>query len=268
MSHSCELATMIEAAQQAGRALLTDFRKIRSVAPTPDAAAIFLARTDAHVATLLRTALTTAHADYGILIEGSDEIQGAGSARWIVDPLDGYGNFARGLSHWAVSIALEKDGEIVAAVVHDPLRQETFSAAVNEGAWLNNETRLRVAEGGALRDAVLATGLPGSGSERTAEALSVLSAMLQSAAAIRQLGAAALDMAYVASDRLDGYWNRHLHLWHYAAGMLLVREAGGTVVSVEGQNKEIKGGGLVAIRKPMADGFVAAFQSGVSASAK
>lgn len=266
MTQRPELATLIETTKRAGETLLADFNQVRSVALSPNEARAFLSKSDAQAAELLKDALTTKHPEHGILIEGSPEVKGAKQSRWIVDPLDGYANFARGLSHWAVAGALEEDGEIVVAVVHDPLRQETFSAALGEGAWLNGETRLQVAEGGALRHAVLATGMPGADSDRMPEAVAVLNSMLRSASGMRQLGAAALDMAYVAADRLDGYWNRRLHLWHYAAGMLLVREAGGVVVSVDGLGEEIVAGGLVAIREPMAEEFVTAFQKGVDAS--
>ncbi len=263
-----ELAIMIEAAKLAGQILLADFHLAQNASQSPDEARAFLAASDAKAAKLLRDHLTSAHPVHGLLIEGAPEIAGNNQSRWIVDPLDGYANFSRGLSHWAVAIALEENGEIVAAVINDPLRQETFSAARGEGAWLNGEVRLQVAQGGELRDALLATGMPGADSDRMPEAVAVVHAMLQSASGLRQLGAAALDMAYVAADRLDGYWNRHLHLWHYAAGLLLVREAGGAVVSVDGLTKPIVNGGLVAIREPMAKEFVAAFQKGAAANSR
>ena len=263
-----ELTTMIDAARKAGQILLTDFHLARSTSQSTDEARDFLAKTDASAAKELSRILTAAYPQYGLLIEGASEIEGSGQGRWIIDPLDGYANFARGLPHWAVSIALEAHGKIVAAVVHDPLRQEMFSASQGEGTWLNGETRLHVAEAGALRDAVLATGMPAAGSDRMFEAVAVLQSMLQSASGVRQLGAAALDMVYVAADRLDGYWNRRLHLWHYAAGLLLVREAGGVVISVDGPSEKIEDGGLVAIRGPMAKDFVTAFQKGVAAKSR
>lgn len=262
-----ELSTMIDAAHKAGHQLLADFQQARSTAQSPDETQAFLAKSDAAAATLLKEALISAHPAHGLLIEGSPEIAGSGQSRWIVDPLDGYANFARGLSHWATAIALEDQAEIVAAVIHDPLRQETFSATRGDGAWLNGETRLRVADGGALSNAMLATGMPGAASPRRPEAIAVLNVMLQSTAGLRQLGAAALDMAYVAADRLDGYWNRRLDIWHYAAGLLIVREAGGAVISVDGLSEDSFDNGLVAIRKPMSKDFIAAFQKGVAAHA-
>ncbi len=262
-----ELSTMVEAAKGAGDELLSDFLRVQGSPKSVSDGNAFLAESDAKAVSRLKNALLGSSFAHGILIEGSAEVDRTRQSRWIVDPLDGYANFARGRPHWAVSVALEENGDVVAAVVYDPLRKETFSASLGEGAWLNGETRLRLSSDVGLNDAVLATGMPGATSDLRPEAIAVLDSMLQSTSGLRQLGAAALDIAYVAADRLDGYWNRRLHLWHYAAGMLLVREAGGVVIPVDGLTDRIVDGGLVATKDSMAKDFVVAYQNGMAKGA-
>ncbi|HYH21538.1 MAG TPA: inositol monophosphatase family protein, partial [Azospirillum sp.] len=172
--------------------------------------------------------------------EGKDK-----SARWIVDPLDGTTNFLHGLPHWAISVALEKNGEIVAGVVYEPVHDEMFWAEKGQGAYLNHQ-RLRVSERRNLGDALIATGMPFKGRPGQAVFLGEAEAVMMEVAGIRRWGAASLDLAYVAAGRFDGYWERNLNPWDIAAGMLLVTEAGGFVGEIGGGRNVVHGNSILA----------------------
>ncbi|MEO0831258.1 MAG: inositol monophosphatase family protein [Pseudomonadota bacterium] len=249
---------MLDAVHEAGRGLLDEFGKVKDLRyPVGDARKV-VADADAGAARTLRGVLLEADPAIGLLMEGSEEIEGqARAVRWVVDPLDGTANFERGLAHWAISVALEVEGEIVAGVVHDPVRQETFSACQGSGAFLNGEAPLRTSERGILGQGMLATGMPPGGSEHFPVALASFDKLLRASAGVRQWGAAALDLAYVAAGRLDGYWNRNLKPWHYAAGLLLIREAGGLVEPLEGGPEEVDNGDLVGISADLFPEFAA-----------
>lgn len=260
MQTSSELETMIAAARLAGRGLLDDFAKIQNLADPVEDAQAFVASADKRAAEVLGNALAESGAPYGMLMEGAVETEGADrTRRWIVDPMDGTANFQRGMSHWAVSIALEKDGEIVAAVVYDPVKDEAFTASKGAGAWLNGKVRLGTSGKSALSEGMLATGMPPGGSDRLPDALIRFERLLRASAGVRQWGAAALDLAYVAAGRLDGYWNRNLAPWHFAAGLLLVREAGGKVAPLDGEPHQASEGDLIGISSGMLPEFNSAF---------
>jgi myo-inositol-1(or 4)-monophosphatase len=165
--------------------------------------------------------------------------------RWIVDPLDGTTNFLHGIPHFAISIALERDGEIVAGVVYDPTRDEMFWAEKGVGAYVN-EHRLRVSARRGLGDAVIGTGIPFRGRGDHPEYLASLAAVMGATAGVRRLGAAALDLAYVAAGRYDGFWEFGLSAWDVAAGILLIREAGGYVSDLAGGHDMLDAGTIIA----------------------
>ncbi len=165
--------------------------------------------------------------------------------RWIVDPLDGTTNFLHGLPHWAVSIALERKGEIIAAVVYDPAKDEMFTAEKGAGAWMNDR-RLRVSGRREFIEMIFATGVPFANSPNLPQTLKELAHLMPRCAGVRRWGAAALDLAYVAAGRYDGFWERGIQPWDVAAGSLLVREAGGLVGPIDDAVDPIGQGRVIA----------------------
>lgn len=168
-----------------------------------------------------------------------------GGHRWIIDPVDGTTNFAHGLALFCVSIALEVDGRVELGVVYDPMAEELFTAERGVGAWLNGE-RLHVSTRSTLVDGLLCTGFPYSVRDHPAAQIAVFSAFLQQARGVRRLGSAALDLCYVAAGRFDGFWELQLHPWDFAAGMLIVMEAGGAVTDYAGAPVRIESSEIVA----------------------
>ncbi|MEM9851093.1 MAG: inositol monophosphatase family protein, partial [Pseudomonadota bacterium] len=196
----------------------------------------FVSRADTRAEDIIREELMTARPNYGWLAEESDEVAGKDpTRRWIVDPLDGTTNFLHGLPHWAVSIALEHKGELVSSLVFNPAGDEVFAAEKGAGAWLNDR-RLRVSARRDLITMIFATGLPFGGRPDLPDTLHDLAQVLPACAGVRRWGAASLDLAYVAAGRYDGFWERRLKPWDLAAGILLVKEAGGFIGSILGGN--------------------------------
>ncbi|MCB2135868.1 MAG: inositol monophosphatase, partial [Rhodobacteraceae bacterium] len=165
--------------------------------------------------------------------------------RWIVDPLDGTTNFLHGLPHWSISIALEHKGEIVAGVVFDPAKDEMFVAEKGQGAWMN-ETRIRVSGRRVMGEALFATGVPFGAKKTLPATMRDLARLMPATAGVRRFGSAALDLAYVAAGRYDGYWERELNAWDIAAGLILVREAGGFAEGVREDQKIFDSGSVIA----------------------
>ncbi|MEO0745510.1 MAG: inositol monophosphatase family protein [Pseudomonadota bacterium] len=229
MQGSANLNLMMKAARKAGRSLSKDFREVENLQVSMKGAGDFVSKADIAAEEILREELRTARPTYGWLAEESSEEEGEDpTRRWIVDPLDGTTNFLHGLPHWAVSIALEHKGQIVAGVIYDPTKDEMFFAEKGQGAWMN-DSRLRVSGRSRMIEALFATGLPFGGRADLPETLQELARVLPTCAGVRRFGAAALDLAYVAAGRYDGYWERRLNAWDIAAGLLIVREAGGLV---------------------------------------
>ncbi len=238
MQGSANLNVMIKAARKAGRSLVKDFREVENLQVASKSAGDFVSKADIAAEAILKEELRGARPNYGWLGEESDEEQGEDpTRRWIVDPLDGTTNFLHGMPHWAVSIALEHKGEIVAAVVYDPAKDELFYAEKGQGAWLGHRQRLRVSGRSQMIECVFATGVPFGARDHLPATLKDLAALMPQCAGVRRWGAAALDLAYVAAGRYDGFWERGLNIWDIAGGVLLVKEAGGLVEPIrEGQN--------------------------------
>ncbi len=238
MQGSANLNIMIKAARKAGRSLVKDFREVENLQVSMKGAGDFVSRADIAAENILKEELLGARPNYGWLGEEGGEIEGADpTRRWIVDPLDGTTNFLHGMPHWAVSIALEHKGKIVSAVVFDPAKDEMFYAEKGAGAWLNDSKRLRVSGRTAMIEAVFATGVPFAAKRTLPATLKDLARLMPECAGVRRWGAAALDLAYVAAGRYDGYWERELNIWDIAAGSLIVTEAGGLLEGVrEGQD--------------------------------
>lgn len=214
----------VSAATAAGEVLLHYWTRRDRVTPSRKRAGDFVSEADVEAEKSLKDSLLSDHPRDGWLGEESGEVSGE-SRRWIVDPLDGTTNFLRGIPHWAVSVALEEDGELVLGVIHDPVKGETFYAERGEGAWMNS-TPLVGSTTDEMSDALFGTGLPFGAMAHIDDHADDLRRLLPECAGMRRMGSAALDLAYVAAGRLDGFWERKLQIWDIAAGLVLTREAG------------------------------------------
>jgi myo-inositol-1(or 4)-monophosphatase len=246
MLHSALLNVMIAAARKAARALKRDFGELEKLQVSLKGPANFVTAADRRAEETLYQELSRARPGYGFLGEEGGMREGADkSHRWIVDPLDGTTNFLHGIPQFAISIALERDGAMVAGLVYNPASEELFLAEKGKGAFLN-EGRIRVAARKSLADAVIACGLPHRGRGELELGNRETGAMQSEVAGLRRFGAAALDLAWVAAGRLDGYWERNLKPWDVAAGLILVREAGGFVTDCDGGDDMLAKGHIVA----------------------
>lgn len=256
MLGSANLNVMMKAAREAGRSLTKDFREVEHLQVSVKGPGDFVSKADTRAEEIIRETLMDARPTYGWVGEESAEIEGKDpTRRWIVDPLDGTTNFLHGMPHWAVSIALEHKGEIVAAVVYDAAKDEMFYAEKGGGAWLNDRQRIRVSGRHRMIESVFATGMPFGGAKYLPASLKDHAALLPQCAGVRRWGAAALDLAYVAAGRYDGYWERGLNIWDIAAGTLLVKEAGGLIEPIrEGQNL-LEDGHLICANSDIFDTF-------------
>lgn len=255
MVGSANLNIMMKAARKAGRALAKDFREVENLQVSTKGAGDFVSKADLTAEKLLKDELLGARPTYGWLAEEGGEIEGTDpTRRWIIDPLDGTTNYLHGLPHWAVSIALEHKGQIVAGCVYDASRDELFFAEKGAGAWMN-ETRLRVSGRAKMIEALFATGLPFAGRSDLPETLQDLARVLPTCSGVRRFGSAALDLAYVAAGRYDGFWERRLKSWDMAAGLIIVREAGGLVEPVVEGEDILDSGGVIACNDPLFNTF-------------
>ena len=250
---SALINVMTGAARKAARTLVHDFGEVEQLQVSMKGPADFVSAADRRAEQIILAELTSARPRYGALLEESGEIQGEDTSnRWIVDPLDGTLNFLHGIPHFCLNIAVERDGEIIAGVTYDPLRDEMFWAERGAGAYLNHN-RLRVSTRERLETAVLATGLPPRQRRNHRGFAAELSVMTPKTAGIRRLGSAALDLAYVAAGRLDGFWERGLGPWDLAAGIVLVREAGGFVGEMGGGSDMMNTGDVIAANDRLFD---------------
>jgi myo-inositol-1(or 4)-monophosphatase len=204
---------MIKAARKAGRKLVRDFGEVENLQVSIKGPGDFVSAADRKAEQIIRDELTGARPNYGWLGEESEPVAGIDpTRRWIVDPLDGTTNFLHGLPHWCVSIGLEHKGEIVAGVIFDPIKDEMFVAEKGQGAWLNDR-RIRVSGRREISEMIFATGVPWGGSKELPKSLGDMAKLLPRCAGVRRFGAAALDLAYVAAGRYDGFWERGLNAW-------------------------------------------------------
>lgn len=261
MQGSANLNLMMKAARAAGRSLAKDFREVENLQVSMKGAGDFVSKADISAEQIIRDELCEARPNYGWLGEESAETKGEDpTRRWIVDPLDGTTNFLHGMPHWAVSIALEHKGEIVAGVVYDPSKDEMFFAEKGQGAWLN-QSRLRVSGRTKMIESVFATGVPFAGRPGLPETLQDLARLMPTCAGIRRWGAAALDLTYVAAGRYDGFWERGLQIWDMAAGIIILREAGGFAEPIDPQASLLDGGDIVAGNEAIFEKFATIVRS-------
>jgi myo-inositol-1(or 4)-monophosphatase len=240
------LNVMSNAALKAARGLLRDFGEVEQLQVSVKGPGEFVSTADLKAERTLKSELTRARPGYGLLFEeGGAEVGTDPRHRWIVDPLDGTTNFLHGIPHFAISIALERDNEIVAGLVYDPVRDEMYSAEKGLGAYVNDR-RLRVSARRQLTEAVIGTGMPFGGRGDRPTYLATLASVTGATGGVRRIGAAALDLAYVAAGRFDGFWEFGVSPWDIAAGLLLVREAGGYVSDLSGGQTMMTSGDVLA----------------------
>jgi myo-inositol-1(or 4)-monophosphatase len=246
MPASALMNVMHAATRKAGRSLARDFGEVEQLQVSLKGPANFVSAADHRAEEILFTELSRARPGYGLLMEERGEVKGADAThRWIVDPLDGTTNFLHGIPVFAISIALERDGELVAGIVYNPANHETFTAEKGKGAYLNDK-RLRVAARGELAAAVIGTGIPHAGRPNQELFLKELRAVMAASAGVRRMGAAALDLAWTAAGRFDGFWEHGLRAWDIAAGIVILREAGAYVTDCAGKDRMLEDGGIVA----------------------
>ncbi|MEC9344255.1 MAG: inositol monophosphatase family protein [Pseudomonadota bacterium] len=246
MARSALLNVMVSAAMKAGRGLSRDFGEVQNLQVSIKGPGDFVTSADRRAEQVIGAELKRARPDYGFLMEESGETPGRDKQhRWIVDPLDGTTNFLHGIPVFAVSIALEREGQIVAAVIYNPAMDELYTAERGAGAYLNDR-RLRVAGRRELSQCVISTGIPHLGKTDHSRYLEQQRQVMLEAVGVRRMGAAAIDLAFVAAGRFDGHWEQNLSAWDVAAGILLVREAGGFVTDFDGGANMLASGQICA----------------------
>ena len=248
---------MVNAAYKAAKGLVRDFGEVEQLQVSRKGPADFVSAADLRSEQILKRELGKARPDYGLLFE-----EGGGSAgkdasnRWVVDPLDGTLNFLHGIPHFAISIGAERDGEPYAGVIYNPVTDELYWAEKGKGAHLNDR-RLRVSARRKIEEALVGTGAPFLGHGDHPIFLARAKAVMAATAGLRRMGAAALDLAYVAAGRLDGFWEEPLNPWDICAGIVLVREAGGYVSEIAGGNAMMSSGSVLAandqLHRPLGD---------------
>jgi myo-inositol-1(or 4)-monophosphatase len=257
MLRSALLNVMTAAARKAARSLKRDFGEVEQLQVSLKGPANFVTAADRRAEEILYTELAKARPGYGFLGEEAGPREGSDKSHtWIVDPLDGTTNFLHGIPQFAISIALEREGQLQSAVVFNPVTDEMFTAERSHGAYLNDR-RLRVAARERLPDCVIATGTPFHGTSGHEEFVAELSRVMNEVAGVRRFGSAALDLAWVAAGRFDAYWERDISAWDMAAGILLVREAGGVVSDLDGRDRMLTAGHCLAaneaLHRPLMD---------------
>jgi myo-inositol-1(or 4)-monophosphatase len=251
MIRSALINVMTAAARKAARGLNRDFGEVEKLQVSLKGPANFVSAADKRAEDVLRTELLKARPGYGFVGEEGGKQTGTDETHtWIVDPLDGTTNFLHGIPQFAISIALQREDSIVAGLIYNPVTDELFTAERGKGAFLNDQ-RLRVAGRQRMADAVVACGLPHLGRGDLAQFRNEFAVIQERVAGLRRFGSAALDLAWVAAGRLDIYWERNLSPWDMAAGILLVREAGGYVSDCEGRDAMMATGDIVAGNETM-----------------
>ncbi len=240
------ITVMERAARKAGGKLRRDFGEVEHLQVSRKGPADFVSRADLQAERTLYDELLKGRPDWGFLMEEGGSIEGApGKPRWVVDPLDGTSNFLHGIPHFAISIAVQEPrsdgswGDIVAGLVYQPVTDESFWAERGRGAWLSAR-RLRVSARRDLANALVATGIPYLGHGDMLQWTRIFDAVAPEVAGVRRFGAASLDLAWLAAGRFDGYWESDLQLWDVAAGILLVKEAGGFLTDFHGGERAIE----------------------------
>ena len=242
-SLSANLNVMIQAVQKAGRGLARDFGELEKLQVSKKGAADFASSADLNSEKTLREYLLKARPRYGFLQEEEGIVAGADTShRWIIDPLDGTTNFLHAIPHFAISLALQEDKEIIAGVIYNPISGDLFYAEKGGGAWAmtaSGSCRLHVSDRNKMQEAVVVTGVPHLGHGVPDKFILQLMPMMQKTAGVRRMGSASLDLAYVAAGRFECYWEEGIKPWDIAAGMLIVKEAGGRICNFKGKEDSL-----------------------------
>jgi len=237
---SANINVMVKACRKAAKIIIRDFGEIENLQVSLKGPGDFVTNCDKKVEKILIDELLKARPSYSILSEEIGEINNDDSFKWIIDPIDGTSNFLHGIPHFAISIGLEHDKEIICGIIYDPIKDEMFVAEKGNGAYVNNK-RMRVSSRSKLKDCIIFTGGPRQ-NPKDKELFFVeyknFSSIVKTP--IRKMGSASLDIAYVAAGRCDGFWQRNLNYWDYAAGIILVKESGGFVTDFNGENRYIE----------------------------
>jgi myo-inositol-1(or 4)-monophosphatase len=246
MARSALLNVMVQAAMKAGRSLSRDFGEVQNLQVSLKGPGDYVSQADRKAEEIIYQELSKARPGYGFLMEERGSVEGEdGQHRWLIDPLDGTTNFLHGIPIFSISIALERQGQLVAGVVYNPAMDELYTAERGGGAFMNDR-RLRVAARRNLADTVIGTGIPHLGRGHHGKYLVELRNVMAEVSGIRRFGSIALDLAYVAAGRMDGFWESGMSPWDLGAGILLVREAGGFVSDLEGGQSMLETGGICA----------------------
>lgn len=237
---------MTEAAEKAGRSLVRDFGEVEHLQVSKKGPGDFVSNADHKSEKIIMETLQKARPSYSFLMEEGGVKKGTdNSFKWIIDPLDGTTNFLHGLPHWCISIALEKDGEVIAGVVYEPIKDEMFHAEKGTGAFVTGR-RLRVSSRTDITQCLISLGGARPGAKHYAQYMAELETVLPDVPGTRRYGAAALDLCYVAAGRFDGFWERELSPWDVAAGGLIAKEAGGYVTDMSGGKEYVYGRNIIA----------------------
>ena len=226
--NSPKINIMYRACMKASKSLIRDFGELEKLQVSKKGPGDFLSAADKKSEKIIIQELTKSYPDYSVLSEELGEINKSEDDKWIVDPIDGTTNFLNGIPQFAISIGYEEDGEIKCGVIFNPIMNEMFCAEKGNGAYLNN-SRIRVSNKKKIKDALLVTGGPKGASKIKNKIYSEYINISNNVSNVRKFGSAALDMAYVACGRFDGYWQRELNYWDIAAGIIILKEAGGFV---------------------------------------
>ena len=243
---SANMNVMVNACRKASKILIRDFGEVEKLQVSIKGPGDFVTVSDKKVEKVLIDELQKARPSYSILSEECGEIKNDELFKWIIDPIDGTSNFLHGIPHFAISIGLEQEKEIICGIIYDPIKDEMFTAEKGKGSYINNQ-RMRVSSRTKLKDCIIFTGGPRQSSENKEIVLNEYKKFTSEVMIpIRKLGSGALDLAYVAAGRCDGYWQRDLNYWDIAAGILLVKEAGGYVTDFNGKNDYINNKTIIA----------------------
>ncbi len=237
---SANINVMLKACRKAAKTLIRDFGEIEKLQVSLKGPGDFVTASDIKVEKILIDELGKARPNYSILSEEIGEIKNDEEFKWIIDPIDGTANFLHGIPHFGISIGLEKNREIICGMIFDPIKDEIFAAEKGNGSYLNNQ-RMRVSARSKLENCIIFTGGPKRESKTRDLAIEEYNKFSSKVLIpIRKMGSAALDMAYVAAGRCDGFWQRNLNYWDIAAGIIIVKEAGGFVTDFKGENEYVQ----------------------------
>ena len=240
---SSEINVLEKVCNKASKIIIRDFGEIEKLQVSKKGPGDFVTKTDKKVEQIIIEELEKARPGFNILAEEGGTVENKSEYTWIIDPIDGTSNFIHGIPHFSISIGLEKSGELIAGIVFDPIKNEMFYAEKGRGAYLNN-SRIRVSSRNKVEDSIALTGCPIIDEDNFKIFLKEHEKMLRKFNKVRNLGSAALDLAYVAAGRAEVFWHKKLNYWDIAAGIIIVKEAGGTITDYKGKefkysNKEL-----------------------------